>query len=191
MDADGGNPCQLVQLLSTQEQEAGSPAWSPDGTQIAFDGAPLGEGTQSIWVVDADGENLRQVTTDGSAPAWSPDGRQIAYVGPSSTGWGTLWVTNVDGSGGTTLSSDTWGIPQWLPDGRVAFDCPEGLCVVDASGTDRQVLLAGGEGKPLAIESARVISPDGTQVTYATGAGWRTDIVVHTIDGSTQITLIH
>ena len=61
---------------------------------------------------------------------------------------------------------------------------------MNPDGTDRHVLLAEGEGKPLATESARVLSPDGTRVAYATGAGKRTDIVVHTIDGSTQITLI-
>ena len=61
---------------------------------------------------------------------------------------------------------------------------------MDADGSNRQV-LTGAEGKPLAYESSRVLSPDGTRVAYVTGAGIKSDIVVTTIDGSSQITLIH
>lgn len=60
---------------------------------------------------------------------------------------------------------------------------------MDADGGNRQV-LAGNAGKPIAYESGRVLSPDGTRVAYVTGAGTKSDIVVATIDGSRQITLI-
>lgn len=192
MDADGGHPRQLTHLLSTQGEEVRSPSWSPDGSRVVFVGVPLEWGTESIWVVDTDGANLRQVTTEGGAPRWSPDGRRIAYVVPPSEGpWGTVWVSNVDGTGRTHLPCDSQGDPQWTPDGRIALDCSDGMHLMNPDGTNQQLLLAADQGKPLATESARVLSPDGTQVTYATGAGKRTDIVVHTIDGSTQITLIH
>jgi len=66
-----------------------SPAWSPDGAQIAFV-SKRGPGdldrhqNTDIWIIDATpGAQARQVTTspvpEGS-PSWSPDGKQIAYV---------------------------------------------------------------------------------------------------------------
>lgn len=192
MDADGGNPRQLMTLLSARDQEVQSPAWSPDGTQVAFVGVPLGEGVPSIWVVDTDGENLRQVTAEGAAPDWSTDGRQIAFSVPPRVGaWGTVWVIDAAGTGRTQVPCEAQGDPQWTPEGQIAVDCRDGMYLVNPDGTDRQVLLGAGEGKPLAVESTRALSPDGTRVAYATGAGTRTDLVVHTIDDSTQITLIH
>jgi dipeptidyl aminopeptidase/acylaminoacyl peptidase len=66
------------------------PAWSPDGTQIAFvskrgTGDPDRTENTDVFVIDARaGAEPRQLTTstapDGGRPAWSPDGKQIAYV---------------------------------------------------------------------------------------------------------------
>jgi hypothetical protein len=81
------------------------------------------------------------------------------------------------------------GDPRWTPDGGIAVDRRDGMVLMNPDGTDRRVLLAMGEGKPLAVERARVISPDGTRLANATAAGWSTDSVVHTIDDSTQIPL--
>lgn len=192
VDAEGGSPRRLTYLQATQIAEVRTPAWSPDGTQIAFVGAPSGQGPSRIWRVDANGGNLAQVITEGPGPAgslaWSPDGRRIAYAGVGGT-FVPIWVVNVDGTGGTKLPDDAYGDPQWTSDGRIAVDCQEGMVLMNPDGTDRQVVIAADEGKRLAVESARVLSSDGTRVAYATGAGWTTDIVVHTIDGSTQITL--
>ena len=60
-----------------------NPAWSPDGTQIAFDAA--WSGPRRIWLSDARGRNTKQLTTDDSEaiahvrPRWSPDGTKIAF----------------------------------------------------------------------------------------------------------------
>jgi len=61
----------------------GSPAWSTDGTLIAFDEfAGLG-GRQQIFVMQADGSHVRQLTTDPNwdceHASWSTDGKQIAF----------------------------------------------------------------------------------------------------------------
>ena len=59
-------------------QSAWSPAWSPDGSLIAYT-ADL----QGLWVIGADGSDPRALTHDGrfvKAMAWSPDGREIAYL---------------------------------------------------------------------------------------------------------------
>jgi Tol biopolymer transport system component len=58
----------------------GAPVWSHDGTQIAFESQV--EGDLSIFVVNADGTNLRQVSKPDSwcqMPNWSGDGKKIAY----------------------------------------------------------------------------------------------------------------
>src|SRR6266508_1693938 len=78
VDTDGTEATPLTDLETNQFH----PAWSPDGTRIAFD-AQSGEGDMQIRVMDANGSNL-QTLTDGPAwnylPAWSPDGDRIAFV---------------------------------------------------------------------------------------------------------------
>ena len=51
-------------------------AWSLDGEQIAF---TRGVGPAQIWVMDADGSDVQQITTDtdDSWPTWSPDGTKL------------------------------------------------------------------------------------------------------------------
>jgi Tol biopolymer transport system component len=93
--------------LARQVAATGShPAWSPDGRRIVFqsdehaDVTPMAWGAQSgstIWMVDADGGNLREVTRAGhptgghAAPAWSHDGRFLAFTvfegGPGNGVW--------------------------------------------------------------------------------------------------------
>ena len=57
------------------------PRWSPNGRQIAFTSDRGGH--YEIWMIDADGTNLRQITFSGtpgtSFPLWSPDGSQLLY----------------------------------------------------------------------------------------------------------------
>src|SRR5688572_21796769 len=70
---DGSDPRRLTE---TREAEA-DPAFSPDGTKIAF------ARSSDIWVMNADGSGAGAITgTEGvdSEPAWSPDGTQIVYV---------------------------------------------------------------------------------------------------------------
>ena len=74
-----GNACATEGIrLTNNDVIALSPAWSPDGTQIAFLSGDEGD---QLWVMNADGSATRRLT-DGVAfeafPAWSPDGAQIA-----------------------------------------------------------------------------------------------------------------
>lgn len=69
-----------LQLAVGSEGET-RPAWSPDGKRIAFSSAR--RGSQDIWTVNPDGQELARLTETPSAetsPAWSPEGREIAYV---------------------------------------------------------------------------------------------------------------
>lgn len=70
--------------LTTDERD-GMPSWSPDGTKIAF--MRRGENSTkpifgSLYVMDADGSNLRSLGVVGADPSWSPDGSSIIYWGP-------------------------------------------------------------------------------------------------------------
>ena len=114
------------------------PAWSPDGTKIAFSGW-LGSEPRPILPIQPDGSEIRQVGDgDGqrSEPAWSPEGSRIAFQcwfadrAPGSCGM------NADGSGATELTNNTgWeSIPVWSPDGsRLAYVSEQNL-VEDYSG---------------------------------------------------------
>lgn len=81
--ADGsGEPVQITK----GDYEHGGPAWSPDGSRIAFSSARHEDWdvdlAADIYITDASGGEPRRVTdTEGfcSDPAWSPDGARIAY----------------------------------------------------------------------------------------------------------------
>ena len=67
--------------MTRGERRRGSPSWSPDGHQIAFDSFD-DESHYHIWIMDADGAHQRQVTADPgdqNIPTWSGDGRWIYF----------------------------------------------------------------------------------------------------------------
>ena len=86
-----------------------TPAWSPDGTTLAYAGNASPDADLSnasdIWVLPVEGGSPRRLTKSpgpASVPAWSPDGRTIAYVGHDDACWGaTNWgVWTVSAAGG-------------------------------------------------------------------------------------------
>jgi dipeptidyl aminopeptidase/acylaminoacyl peptidase/CubicO group peptidase (beta-lactamase class C family) len=74
----GSGPRQL-----TRGKADVAPAWSPDGTKIAFLRADAA--AAQVWLLPADGGEPEQVTTlplGAGAPVWSPDGAKIAFAAP-------------------------------------------------------------------------------------------------------------
>jgi dipeptidyl aminopeptidase/acylaminoacyl peptidase len=71
------------------------PAWSPEGSKLVF--LSTRTGVSQVWVMDADGGNPQQLTTDPApkdqVPDWSPDGTRIAYQS-FGTGGGDIYVMN-------------------------------------------------------------------------------------------------
>lgn len=95
--------------------------WSPDGRQLAVSFGPSPQ-QQDVWVVDADGQNLTQLTSDGHSrrPTWSPDGETIAFTDAveAGQGHGPIFVMAANGSGWSQLSKDPrHDDPAWAPDG--------------------------------------------------------------------------
>jgi len=100
------------------------PAWSPDGKQLVFFSDR--SGNFDIWTVNADGTDLRQLTTnaaDDVYPAWSPDGAKIGFLSVRSKEI-AIWMMNRDGTDQrqvTAGGNGDWGV-AWSPDGkRIAF----------------------------------------------------------------------
>ena len=100
------------------------PAWSPDGTQLAY--ASDREGSLDIWVRnDASGaeKRLTSATDPEMWPTWSPDGTMIAYVTVTGAANGQLRVVNVRSGESRQLLGTTNGPinPGWSADGRTVY----------------------------------------------------------------------
>lgn len=136
MDIDGNNLRSLTNGLADEKQSqctfaCHTPAFSPDGTTIAFHAD--NDGARNIWVMDADGNNPRQLTTTSSSsdisnylPSWSSDGRIIfqAERPVAMTIRTDIRMINADGSDEITLFTEVahGGPFIWSPDGtRVAL----------------------------------------------------------------------
>ena len=139
MNGDGSD----VRRLTHRRGPDGGPFFSPDGSQIIFRGREIPDGEQyddykrlldgglwrptavEVFVMDADGGNLRQVTDFGGAsfaPYWHPDGDRIIFSSNLHNPDGRnfdLFMVNLNG---TDLEQITFtdvfdGFPMFSPDG--------------------------------------------------------------------------
>ena len=80
------------QQLTQAAEGAYDPAWSPDGTRIAY--TQRQAGGHDIWIMAADGSGAVPITTTGRArsPCWSPAGDAVAYLTDDGAGF-DVWVT--------------------------------------------------------------------------------------------------
>ncbi len=190
VNADGSG---LTQLTHSDKSDS-NPAWSPDGQRIAFISGNPGDlesylkdaarpdfagrdrvkllGSYDIYVVNADGSGLTQLTDDAGnefLPSWSPDGQLILFVSDHD-GDSDIYVMNADGSGLTRLthSREHEMFPNWSLNGqRIMFLTWSGpltiLHQMNADGSDRTRLIH----RDVGIESFHsfpVFSPDGQRV---------------------------
>jgi len=112
----------LAQLtkLTPDTTSASDPAFSPDGSRIAF--VSLRDGNAEIYVMNADGTGATRVTNDpqpDGRPAFTPDGQSLVFHSARTAGKQQIWTVNLDGTGLTQLTRDSVNsTPTVSPDGQ-------------------------------------------------------------------------
>jgi Tol biopolymer transport system component len=168
------------------------PAWSPDGSEIAFSG-DVDPASPAIFVIDADGTNQRVIARIGEArqPDWSPDGRSIVFSGtPSDRGSSQILVVSLaDGHvRRLTDNDDPEQAPAWSPDGRwIAFERFNGQPArITEPHNDVWLIRPDGTGERRLQEELMAFdkwvptwSPDGRQIAVAgaLGGSYRTYVI--------------
>ena len=154
----------VVELRSTGSDASAAPGWSPDGTQIVYfragekdGGGPVPPRLDAIWLVDADGNGLRQLsptTLAAAYPKWSPDGARILFESIDGEQQ-DIYTIRPDGTDVRRLTTDGVSVSAtWTPDGRILFVRPGGASpgwwTMNADGTDAALLIADAEVGPVA-----------------------------------------
>ena len=147
----------LVQLTSLNEG-ACQPEWSPDGASMAFISPCSGNNEMyegaSIFVLTIESGNTNQISTLGSGdydPAWSPDGSQLAFTS-LQTGRPQIFIFDFETGEAQRLMNRTMVnyMPIWSPDGnQIVFVTPNPdnnlptLFIVDSAGQENPRTILG------------------------------------------------
>ena len=159
------------------------------GTRIAF--ASERDGAGDIYVMNANGSNLRRLTNsedkEGTSLEWSPDGTRIAYVAIKPDG---NWEVRIIGlevgaqpQDFAHRTADEWQ-PRWSPDGRsIAYTsyrsgAPDIMISNIYAGTLEQPTKGVGQNY------LPVFSPDGTRLAFVSNRDGNNEIYVMNRDGS-------
>jgi hypothetical protein len=179
VDADGSN----LSNLTDDELQSGMPAWSPDGSTLAF------VRNNYVYLMNADGSDLRRLTTTHERenyPVWSPDGAKLLI----SKYFQGFYVVSTDGKTQTKLPAGGMQ-PSWSPDGtKIAYGvglyASDHIYVMNADGTGQTPLTSGYGGF-----SSPKWSPDGKKLLFVgpapTGGG--AQIMLMNADGSGRVAL--
>src|SRR6185295_17307017 len=189
-----GSPSFLTNQPGTRHT---APAFSPDGSKIAFSAQRRGNAS-NLWIVDADGGNLNQITTEGGRfPSWYPDGKQLAFLSDRQ-GQRKFWsIAAAGGNEKVLFEIDGIENPRISPDAsQVAFNFTKdgiiNVATMPVMGGELKQLtydreLAGWpcwspDGQFLALEIERgddthiaIIPSQGgepVQLTFARGQSW-------------------
>jgi TolB protein len=162
------------------------PAWSPDGTRIAFSSTRDHSGNTEIYVMNADGSNLRRLTNNpaiDTTPTWSPTGTQIAFVS-DRRGAPQIWIMSADGLSQSPLTSEYSDRPTWSPApyNEVAFAARTGpgfdIKILDLA-TREVHQLTFGEG----TNESPAFSPNGRHLAFSSTRSGKSQIFTMSKDG--------
>ena len=166
------------------------PAWSADGTTLAF--SSVRDGQSAIYLIDADGQNLRRLNQSAlwqTAPSWAPDGSAIAYLARDNTTAGV--ALHIQPLSDATVQVIAGNGLEKGPDAPVWSADAQQLVFVGANAQGKtDVWLVQRDGTGLKNISQQVskrhkahpaISPDGRYVVYVADmrghlALYRTDL---------------
>lgn len=169
-DADGYNP----QILLESSEPLLSPAWSPDGNNLAY--VSFESKTSVVYIQDIQTGSRRKVASNpgiNSAPAWSPDGSRLALT-LSKDGNPEIYILHV-GSKVLQRVTNNPAIdtePSWSNDGKtLAFTSDRGgspqiyTTRVEGDGQVKRISFTG------SYNAGPVYSPDGKQIAVVHGDG--------------------
>ena len=167
-------------------RKAHSPAWSPDGSRLAFVSARSGD--EEIYVANADGSGVRRLTSSAGpdlSPAWSSGGRRLAWSRK-----GEIWRMSASGATksrvvGKTRAWHEHHSPTWhgstivYSSNRAGFFNPE-LYAVPAK---RLTFTKGSDGV-LGDDGMPDFSPDGRRIVFTSNRDQNGELYVMNANGS-------
>ncbi|HVF40863.1 MAG TPA: hypothetical protein VM939_13265, partial [Gemmatimonadaceae bacterium] len=149
--------------------------WSPDGSKIAFAYSPAATQFNDIYVVNADGTGLRNLTNSPGVEEtyanWSPDGTRLVLSGHNyfNNIGSCIFVANANGSDITKItfndSNEDHLEPEWSPDGKL-------ITFTSATQTFAMYIILPSGGKPTRLSPTNMVagfgkwSADGTRLAF-------------------------
>ena len=181
---------EISQLTHTTKIDELYPQWSPNGDQIVYTSDYDGREDLDIFIMDADGSNVQQLTDSlqiESLPKWSPNGNQIAFQRYEPQNY-QIWVMDNDGNNQKflvdTYTSDYY-FPKtyfWSPDGnKIAFSPSphKSINVIDVT-TGEEISIR--NQFEYVRHSTMRWHPDGKRIVFSGSIDWNDDIYIVNIE---------
>jgi Tol biopolymer transport system component len=187
-----------IRLTNTPTWVEGSVSWSPDGTLIAYVGTYGGAGSGTVWTMNPDGSNQRQVTMGGEChqARYAPDGRIYFQASKLLVTMDELYRVNVDGSGLALVTNtpdyhegDVRPSPDggWLVFTRLPKGATRGhdIWLMDlTTGEEHELLSSFGSCR------SPVWSPDGSHIAFMSDVDGDAEVYVMKADGTDIVQII-
>ena len=157
-----------------------TPAWSPDGSKIAFSSDR--DTRMDIYVMHADGTQPTRLTSSkfgASSPVWSPDGKEIAFAVNGPEMLSSMHLMASDGANERNVANNARPL-EWSPDGKSLLIGDE-IQLVDRDGRSRIKLAVD------AIEA--LLLPEGKFVYFRSRADGQWDLFRVDINGHNRMQL--
>jgi TolB protein len=176
-----------------------SPAWSGDGSKLAFSSSRTGD--PELWVADASGSGLRRLTNfrgPDVAPTWNPrTNSQLAWAS-GRTGLPQIYTMGQDGANVQRLTDSGYAVsPSWSPNGQfLTFSWNRKYGPGDPGGQDIYVMdIASKRWLQVTHESGSndfpSWAPDGRHIVFERSSRGHSEIWSMLADGTEQHQLTH